>query len=103
MDANTHAEHHAHVGQGHQGKGWYDKWYKILLIIPVILLIACAFYIFTFYQSTGDFILKDASLSGGTTVTLRGDINTEVLETSLKAEFENVYVRKVTELRTGKP
>lgn len=45
---------------------------------------------------------KDVSLSGGTTVTLQGEIITPALEKSLKEKIPDVSVREITELRTGK-
>ncbi|MBS3088758.1 protein translocase subunit SecF [Candidatus Pacearchaeota archaeon] len=81
---------------------WYDKSYKLLLAPPIIFLIICLVYLGSFYSSHGDFILKDASLSGGTTITLRGDFNAEELELGLKTVFEDVNVRTTSDLATGK-
>jgi len=83
-------------------KTWYDKYYKILLSIPVIILIFCLVYLIIFYQQTGDIILKDTSLSGGTAITLTGDIDSEKLVSELSAEGFEVNLRKLTDFATGK-
>ena len=86
-----------------QKKGiWYNKYYKILLVIPVIIMLLSLVYLGFFFSKHKDFMLKDASLSGGTTITLNGDIDTGKLETELKIKFSDLSVRKLTDLRTGK-
>ena len=49
---------------------FYNKNYKKFLLIPLILLILSLGYIFYFYNQNGDFIKKDVSLTGGTSITL---------------------------------
>lgn len=46
---------------------------------------------------------KDVSMSGGTTLTLTGDVDTPNLESELKAKIPDIDFRKLTELRTGQP
>jgi preprotein translocase subunit SecF len=82
---------------------FYDNNYKKILIIPIILLIISLSYIGYFYSKTGDIMLKDSSLTGGTTITLIGDINSEVIELKLKSQFSDLNLRKITDLRTGRP
>jgi preprotein translocase subunit SecF len=84
-------------------KSWYDKWHKIFLIIPVIIMLASLGYIGYFYSQHHDFIYKDASLSGGTTITINGNVDSSQLEQSLKTKFPDVSFRKLTELTTGNP
>lgn len=83
-------------------KNWFDKYYKLLMLIPVIVLILCLVYLAGFYKQHGDFILKDSSLSGGTTITLKGDIDYDSLQNQLKAKYQEISFRKLTDLRTGK-
>ncbi len=83
-------------------KSWYDRHYKKLLILPIILLAFCLAYLFFFYQQHGDIMRKDVSLSGGTTITLQGDMEREGLEHQLRQEIPDVGVRTITELRSGK-
>lgn len=83
-------------------KSWYDQYYKLLLIIPLSLLALSLVYLFFFYQEHGDIMRKDVSLSGGTTITLRGDVDRVSLEQTLRKEIPDISVRTITELRTGK-
>ncbi len=89
---NKHAE---------PGKSRYDKYYKLILLIPAILLVLSLIYLFSFYQKHGDIFLKDTTLSGGTTITLLGNIDETELENGLKQTFPDVYVRKITDIATG--
>ena len=83
-------------------KSWYDKWYLVLLTIPVIILILSLIYLGTFYSKHGDFINKDVSLSGGTTITLNlNNIDSDKLESSLKPKFPDITIRKLTGMETG--
>ncbi len=84
-------------------KNWYDKYYKLLFIFPLALLIISLIYLGLFYQKHGDFIYKDVSLSGGTTITLTSNINPDLLETELKKEYSDITFRRLTDLRTGRP
>ncbi|MBX4212089.1 protein translocase subunit SecF [Candidatus Pacearchaeota archaeon] len=89
--------------ESHHPKNWYDHWYKILLLPPVVLFILSIVYLGVFYAQHGDFVHKDASLSGGTTITLRGDVDVNSLETSLKSQVPDVSFRAITDLTSGKP
>ena len=84
-----------------QEKNWFDRYYKIMVFIPVTFLIICLIYLGFFYSQHGDFIFKDASLAGGTTITLTGDIDTAALEAGLRAQFNDISFRRLTDLRTG--
>ena len=83
-------------------KSWYDKYHKLMLFLPLIVFIICLIYLFSFYSTHNDFIYKDSSLSGGTTITLRADIAQEQLENSLKEKFPDVTIRTITDISTGK-
>jgi len=83
-------------------KDWYDRYYKLLLVIPVIILLISLAYLGYFYNKTGDIIIKDTSLSGGTTITLSGDVDSAKLELELKQKFSDVGIRKLTDIRSGK-
>ena len=84
-------------------KDWYDKWYKAILVIPVIIMILSLIYIGYFFNKNQDIMYKDSSLSGGTTITLTGNIDSAKLESGLKQEFSDISIRKLTDLTTGKP
>lgn len=81
---------------------FYNNNYKKLLIIPILILILSISYIGYFYSKTGDIMFKDSSLTGGTTITLIGDIDSDTIESSLKSQFSDLNLRKITDLRTGK-
>ena len=82
-------------------KSWYDQYYKVLFAIPVLIMILSLVYLAVFYSKHKDFVYKDVSLSGGTTITLTGNINTENLEAELKKEFSDISFRKLTDITTG--
>ena len=85
---------------------WYDKNYKKLLIIPIVILILSMGLIFYKYTTTGDFVEKDISLKGGITITIPSkDIDVDSLKTYLLSEFteSDISVRTLTRLgeKTG--
>ena len=84
-----------------QKKNWYDRYYKLMLLPPVILFALCLVYLGFFYSAHGDFILKDSSLAGGSTITINEKIDYISLENSLKQKFEDVRVREIKDLTTG--
>lgn len=83
-------------------KNWYDKWYKALLIPPLLLVLVSLFYLYNVYAETGDFMKKDASLAGGTTITIKGNADIYALEDSLRGEFPDIYVRNINDISTGR-
>jgi preprotein translocase subunit SecF len=88
--------------QTQEKKSWYDKSYKLMFILPVIVMIISLIYLGIFYSKHNDFINKDVSLSGGTTITLTGNIDANLLETELKKEFSDINFRELTDITTGK-
>lgn len=82
-------------------KNWHDKYYKKLLIIPVLLLLFSLIYMGIFYSQNKDFIHKDISLTGGTSVTLYEQINVEKLKQDLEGKLDDISVRKVFDLITS--
>lgn len=83
------------------GKSWYDKYYRILMLIPILIVIASLVYLGAFYSQHGDVMFKDSSLSGGTTITVTGDVDAAKLDT-LKKDFPDLVIRKLSDVRTGK-
>ena len=57
-----------------------------------------------FYSNNNDFIYRDISLTGGTTITLYSDevINIEELESFLQDNIESFSIREITGLTTGR-
>ena len=81
---------------------WYDKHYRKILIVPLALLAVSLIYLFIFFNSHGDLIHRDISLSGGTTVSLQGDYEQQELENKLTSQLDDVQVRAIGDLSTGK-
>jgi len=82
----------------------YNKIYKLLLIIPIILFIISLGLLGYTYFTTGDFIKKDISLTGGTSITVftQQEINLNDLENYLSKNLEDFAVKELSEFRTGK-
>ena len=83
-----------------QTKNWHDKYYKILLIIPAILIIFSFIYMINFYAQNGDFIKKDISLTGGTSVTIYEKLDVLELKQGLQNKLQDVNIREVYDLIT---
>ncbi len=85
-------------------KGFYDKHYKIFLLLPAILLILSLAYLGYQYYSTGDFIDKDITLTGGTSITVfvENEIDLGELRNYLSEREEEFNVRELSDFRTGK-
>jgi len=81
-------------------KKFHDSYYKHLLLIPALLLVFCFIYMFMFYSSTGDFMYKDISLTGGTSVTLYEKVDITNLESSMTGKLDNVLVREISDIIT---
>jgi len=81
---------------------WYNKSYKWLLVLPLILLLFSAVYLFNFYQKNGDIIYKDVSITGGTTITVFGQEAEQDVLHALVSQFPDVEVHAISDLQTGK-
>jgi preprotein translocase subunit SecF len=90
-------EHMEQTSQPH----WYDKSYKWMLVLPVLLLLACLVYLGMFYAQHGDIMYRDASLSGGTTVTLQDPITGAELEEQLKVAIPDAHVREIQDVTSS--
>ena len=81
---------------------FYDRNYKFLLIIPVLIILVALVYIISFTAQTGDIVKKDVSLTGGTTLTIyNGNISVIELQNALQKKFNDVSVRRLTDFGTG--
>jgi preprotein translocase subunit SecF len=71
---------------------FYDRYYKELLIIPVLLLLIAIAQISIQTYTTGDFIQKGISLKGGITVTIPTEkaLDKDLLMASLTKEFPKI-------------
>jgi len=79
---------------------FHDKYYKLLLIIPLLVLLFSIFYMINFYHQNNDFIYKDISLSGGTIITVYNKIDIKKLEIDLSSKLDEVSIRGVSDLIT---
>ena len=79
---------------------WYNQNYKTLFLIPAILFILSFSYMFYFYSVHDDFIYKDISLTGGTTMTIQGSFNVEEIKPFLEQNLEEVNLREISDLVT---
>ena len=80
---------------------WHDKNYKKLLLIPAILLLISLVYMFNFYSENGDFIYKDISLTGGTSITIYEKVDSDELISQLTDNLEDLNTRGIYDLATG--
>ncbi len=79
---------------------FHDKNYKLLLIIPLTLLVLSLVYIGIFYSQNNDIIHKDISLTGGTSITIQGNIDALKLEQDLSEKLGEINTRKIYDLIT---
>ena len=63
----------------------YNKYYKLLLLIPALMLLSSLIYLGMFYSQHGDIMRKDVTLTGGTSLTIySSNISESELESFLK-------------------
>ena len=82
-------------------KNWYDKNYKLLLLIPVALLLFSIIYMGIFYHNNNDFMHKDISLTGGTSITIYEKININDLKQNLSEKLDEINVKEIKDLVTN--
>jgi len=82
---------------------FHDKNYKLLLLIPLIMIIGSFIYLGFFHAQNHDFFYKDISLTGGTSVTINdGNVNSENLKNAISSKLDDVNIRQVSDLATQK-
>ncbi len=79
---------------------FHDKNYKLLLLIPLALLIFGFVYLGFFYSQNHDFMYKDISLTGGTSVTINEKVDPAALTNAISSKLQNVNVREISDLIT---
>ncbi len=94
--------HHKKPSKGGLGGllGIYESQYKILLLIPLIMLILAILQIGYQMYSTGDFVDKGVSLKGGVTVTLPNNVfDVAFLQKGLSSKFpsRDIEVRSLSQ------
>jgi preprotein translocase subunit SecF len=81
-------------------KNWHDKYYKILFLIPISILLLSLIFIGIFYSKNNDFIYKDISLTGGTSITIYEKIEIMDLEIFLEDKLRDIHIREIYDLVT---
>jgi len=82
-------------------QSFHDKHYKLLLILPLLILIFSAVYLAVFYNANGAFFKKDISLTGGTTITIYDNLDIIKLKTDLSTKLNDLNIRDISDLSTG--
>lgn len=82
-------------------KIFHDKYYKLLLILPLLMLIFSFSYMFVYYKTNGDFFKKDISLTGGTTITVYEKLDIVQLQSDLNSKLQSLNIRKISDLTSG--
>jgi len=86
---------------------FYNKNYKLLMIIPVVIFILSLMVISSQYSQTGDILKKDVSLAGGISATVYTDkvIDLSLLEEAINAKSpkSDIFVRQLSEFGSSKP
>ncbi len=79
---------------------FHDKHYKKLLLIPAIIILLSFVYLGVFYSQNHDFIKKDISLTGGTSITIYSPIPSAQILNDLSGQLEDLNVREIYDLVT---
>ncbi len=82
----------------------YRKYYKPLMLVPVVVLLAALFILFSSYEKTGHIIDRDVSLKGGLTVTINTEVSNLDFERVMSDNFfeREYFVRKLAEFGSDK-
>jgi len=79
---------------------FHDKYYKKLLLIPLVLILLSVVFVSFFYAEHGDVIYKDITLTGGTAITVYENVDLNDLKSSLENKLEDLNVRDIYDLTT---
>ncbi|MFA5175723.1 MAG: hypothetical protein WC413_00470 [Candidatus Nanoarchaeia archaeon] len=83
-----------------QVEEFYNKHYKLLMVLPLIVVALSLVSIIGFYYKTGDIINKDITLKGGISATIYTEKQVDTAE--IEKELVDASVRTLTDLSTGK-
>jgi preprotein translocase subunit SecF len=83
---------------------FYRKYYKPLMLIPLVVIIITLGILVNSYLKTGDIIDKDVSLKGGLTVTINTEVSNLKIEKAIEESFKEreFLVRKLAEFGSDK-
>ena len=80
---------------------FYDKNYKKFLLITAAVIAFCFVFIIIFHSQNGDFIHKDISLAGGTSVTIYdSNLNINQLKQDIPSYLGEVDIRSIKDIVT---
>lgn len=79
---------------------FHDKYYKLLLVIPISFLLFSFIYMGVFYHKNNDVMYKDISLTGGTSAIIYEKINSNELKQFLSDKLEDVSIKEISDLVT---
>ncbi len=82
-------------------QNFHDKHYKLLLLLPLIILLFSGIYLASFYKTHGDIFKKDISLTGGTTITIYDNLDLAKLNLDLSSKLTDLNIRDISDLSTG--
>ncbi|MDO8623511.1 MAG: protein translocase subunit SecF [archaeon] len=74
---------------------FHNKYYKLLLIIPISIILFCLIYMSFFYSQHHDFIYKDISLTGGSVLTVYESTDIAKLKVFLQDKISDASVKEV--------
>ena len=84
----------------------FNRTYKKLIFIPIVILTLSILFLAYFFITTGDFINRDITLTGGTvlTITTEEEVNIEELTSYLKSELgtQDVVIRTLKDIYSGR-
>ncbi len=82
----------------------FERHYKKLFLVPVIMLLFSLIVVGSFYYRTGELFERDVSLKGGVSATVyEGGIDAEKLEIFLEDRLDtDVFVRKLGDVASNK-
>lgn len=107
-EQKKHEEHHQKPvekkpREKFNGSAWYDRNYKKLLILSLVIFAFCIAYLCIFYAQHGDIMKKDVSLTGGTMMTVYQDVNVDELSSFLGTKMgQECTIRKLEDITTRK-
>ncbi len=83
-------------------KNWHDKHYKLLLLIPILIVVFSLVYLVITYNHTGDFMKKDITLTGGTSITIyEENVTSQMVLKDLSQSLPDLDARSIYDFGTN--
>jgi preprotein translocase subunit SecF len=80
---------------------FYNNNYRKILLIPLLVLLVSIVWIGYFYYQNNDFIHRDLSLTGGTTITIFSEVSSTQVQNDLVSKIPDLETRYLLD-NTGK-